>query len=153
MEAERDQDGAPNIISDTHEAGGPERITLGGRPNGLSARPLTLLPWVPTTPRCRHKRFQQLHGGPLPTLWRRVLPHTLLPSRPELLKAVRVSHPDSGAKMKEDKGAVTPLLREAIPLTLSYSLPNQPWCEAGFYQTRSKDLDVNLMRLKLTASS
>ena len=123
MEAERDQDEAPDIISDTHEAGGPERISLGGRPNRLSARPLTLLLWCQLHP-AADRRFQQLHGGPLPALWRRVLPHTLLPSRPELLRAVRLSHPDSGAKMREGKGAVTLLLREAIPLTLSYSLPH-----------------------------
>lgn len=122
----------PPILSLTHTRLGVQSVsqrmaslTLGGRPNQLSARLLTLLPWVPTTPRCRHKRFQQLHGwSPFQLCGDEFCPTRFCPRGQSCSKLSGFPNPTLGAKMKEGKGAVTPLLREAIPLTLSYSLPN-----------------------------
>lgn len=104
------------------------------------------LPWVPTTPSWRHKSFRQLHRWlSLPPSWRLVLLYTLLLSRPETLKAVSLLLLTLIllAKVKEGKDVIKPLLREAIPLSLFYILPNESWDETSFYQAKSKNPDAN----------
>ena len=132
---------------------------LGGRPDKSSARLLTLLPWVPTTPRCRQMFSAPSWMGPLPASWRWVLPHTLLPSRPELLKAVRLPHLDSPGKDERREGysnasaqrsqcSVFVVQPSWLALVWSWLLSKHvkgPWCELDGTQTHCKLLeDVGL---------
>lgn len=151
----------PPILYLTHTRPGVQSVskrmaslTLGGRPDKSSARLLTLLPWVPNTPRCRHRCFRHLHGwAPFQLRGDESCPTRFCLRGQSCSKLSGFPTPTLLAKMKEGKGTVTPLLREANALSLWYSLPDWPWYEAGFYQSTSKDFNVNLMGLKLTASS
>lgn len=104
------KDGVPHtgwktqqIISQTSDS-----PSLGANYTPLQTQALQLHEWFPI----------QLHGD-------ESCPTRSLPSRPELLKADRLPPPRLLlAKMKEAKGTVMPLLREASPLSLPYSLPN-----------------------------